>query len=401
MNAPILMLSYEAPPRLSAESILAAKALKALSDLSPSGPVIDLVCASPGGEVPDDAALETLLPGTLRVHRLPPAPPGPKTLRARLMGGKDGWRRAAAAKGAALFPAAHKKPAVLYSRSHPPASHLAALDLATGPFKGVPWVAHFSDPWSQHSYYKNRVVKAALSRYERRVMAVASILVFVSEALRDLMLAGQPEELKAKALVIPHLFDSSLYQQAARPEWLKKEINGPKIMAHVGDLYGPRSPAPLFAALVSMPQPAQLSVCLVGRLEEKFAEAAARAGSAALLRCQPSVPYLQSLAIMDAADVLLAIEAPGKDSVFFPSKLVDYLGARKPIWAITPAGSFTSRLLESWGQPWCDTGDSAGIAAILSRLAGGELWPPPPAEVLNTYAAPTVARQLASALNCK
>ena len=198
MNAPVLMISYEAPPRLSAEAILAAKTMKALADANPPGPVVDLICAAPGDEVPADTALAELLPATLRVHRLDPASRGRKSILQRLLGGKEGWRKAAVSKGAALFPAEHKKPAVLYSRSHPPASHLAALELITGPFKGVPWVAHFSDPWSRHCYYKSRVTRAALGHYEQQVLAAATRLVFVSDALRDLMLAGRRRPLKPR-----------------------------------------------------------------------------------------------------------------------------------------------------------------------------------------------------------
>ena len=399
MNAPVLMISYEAPPRLSAESILAAKTLKALAEANPPGPVIDLVCASPGDEVPADAALSELLPATLRVHRLDPAPRGRKTILQRLMGGKEDWRKAAVIKGAALFPAEHKKPAVLYSRSHPPASHLAALELLAGPFKGVPWVAHFSDPWSKHAYYKSRVTRAALGRYEQQVLAAATRVVFVSEALRDLMLAGQPDAIKAKARVIPHLFDPSLYTQAALPAALHREGDKGKTIAHVGDLYGPRSPTPLFDALARLPQAQELAVCLVGRLEAQFSEAAQRADAAGRLRCHPPVPYLQSLAVMAGADVLLTIEAPARQSVFFPSKLVDYLGARKPLFAITPKGSFTAHLLETWGQPWCDVKDIDGIAAVLKRVAEGQLWPPPAESILNAYAAPTVAKQLTAVLS--
>ena len=37
--------------------------------------------------------------------------------------------------------------------------------------------------------------------------------------------------------------------------------------------------------------------------------------------------------------MLLILDAPFDISVFFPSKLVDYIGAQKPILAITPEGS--------------------------------------------------------------
>src|SRR5687767_3312433 len=102
MTAPILMISYEAPPRLSAESIVAGKTLKALLSAAEHAPVIDLVCASSGDEVPVDETLEDLLPETLRVHRIDPTPRGRKTILQRIIGGKGGWQKAAAGKASAL-----------------------------------------------------------------------------------------------------------------------------------------------------------------------------------------------------------------------------------------------------------------------------------------------------------
>jgi hypothetical protein len=107
------------------------------------------------------------------------------------------------------------------------------------------------------------------------------------------------------------------------------------------------------------------------------------------------VPYFESLSVMRAADVLLTVEAPLKKSIFFPSKLVDYLGARKPMLAITPKGSLTAHLMDEWKQPWCDVADADAIAAAIERAASGQLWAAPPVEILQKYSAKTGAKELA------
>ena len=43
--------------------------------------------------------------------------------------------------------------------------------------------------------------------------------------------------------------------------------------------------------------------------------------------------------LMETADLLLIVDAPARLSVFLPSKLVDYLGARRPILSLTPEGA--------------------------------------------------------------
>jgi hypothetical protein len=52
--------------------------------------------------------------------------------------------------------------------------------------------------------------------------------------------------------------------------------------------------------------------------------------------------------------------------------------------------------MDQWQQPWCDVRDSAGIAAVLQRIAEGKLWPPPPPALLDAYSASTVGKQLAA-----
>ena len=119
MTAPLLMISYEAPPRLSAQSIAACKGLRAIGQALPAQ-VIDLVCASPGGEVPvDGEGLAELLPENVRVCAPRRSAGGRQDhfCCGGIIGGKGGWQSAAAAKCAALFPAEHKKPALLYTRS--------------------------------------------------------------------------------------------------------------------------------------------------------------------------------------------------------------------------------------------------------------------------------------------
>ena len=59
------------------------------------------------------------------------------------------------------------------------------------------------------------------------------------------------------------------------------------------------------------------------------------------------VSYIQSLELMRSADILLIIDVLAEKSPFLPSKLIDYIGANKPIFGVTPPG--TSQKLEKMG----------------------------------------------------
>ena len=414
---PVLLISYEAPPRLSANAIYSAKLIRAIKAELPgekNPPSIDLLCASPGDEVPTDEGLVDFLPDKIQVHQMEPYARGKQTILQSIIGGQGGWQRAAASKARALFPAEHKKPALIYSLSHPPASHLVAMELATDTFKGVPWIAHFTQTWSQDPAIRSHVTRNALARYESQVLRAATQLVFVSESLRDAMIPNPndletPEDkavaeaLRAKSRVIPYLYDLSLFTRAPLPHILQQDDPALKQVAHVGDLSSGRSVETFIAGVARLRElfpelAAKLSFWMVGPSDGQFAESANIAHVMDQMRMVPPLSYSQSLSVMESADVLLAIESPPRTQFYFPSKLIEYLGAQKPILAITPKGSLTARLMDEWDQPWCDVEDPDSIAACLRHIALGTLWPAPDPSFLEAYSAATVGKQIASTI---
>ena len=400
---PDLFIFYEAPPRLSGGSILAGKELRAMSGVSPEPVDADLICASPKDEVPSDPGLEDLLPDTIMVQRIDPVPKGRKTLLQRIVGGQGGWHYAAVSKALALFPAEHKKPALIYSRSHPPASHLAALDLLDGPMAGVPWVAQFTEPWSQNPYYKSHMTRAALGRYEQRIFESATRLIFISEDMRDTMLANAGDKIRAKARVVPPVYEPTHYGKAGLPAGYPVARSGVSTLVHVGELSALRPPTALFEGLARFdlqnPELARkIKVNLVGRVEEFDTHVTLARLNDQVHHVLPA-PYLQCLTAMQSADVLLVLEAPAPRSVFFSGKFTDYLGARRPILTIAPADSFAAKLTQSWSQQWCDVNDANAIAAVLKRVALNDLWAPPSPEVMEVYRSDKVGKQIYECLS--
>ena len=273
-------------PRLTANGIFCAKLLKGLppiaAKLTDEPRRIDLICASAADEVSVDTSLEKLLPESVQIHRVDPSQRGKRTIIQRIIGGLGGWQTEAIHKGTALFPAEHKKPALIYSLSHPPASHLLALELIEGPFQGVPWVAHFTRAWSQDPSIESPMTRAALARHERKVLKMATRLLFVNEPLRDLMLPNldlqktdeeraATQALHEKSRIIPHVLDASLFGQHELPPMLPVENSLVKL-AHVGGLQTPRRPEPLFAGMSQLKQlhpdvAAKLVLWLAGPVE--------------------------------------------------------------------------------------------------------------------------------------
>jgi hypothetical protein len=244
------------------------------------------------------------------------------------------------------------KPDVLMTFGMPMSDHLFGLA-----YPGVPWIAHFSDPWTDSPF------KAHIGPMERQmeaeVFAKADALVFTSQETLELVMAKYGEAYLAKAHVIPH-------GHLVQPE---EEAEPGYVLRSIGSFYGPRSPRPLFEAVERL-APGLLEgvrIELVGPLGEHAGLLEAYPAARRVIRLVGSVGYQESLALMRRASALLLIDAPAARSVFFPSKLAEYIGANRYIFAITPPGT-SARIVADVGGTVVDPTDVDGIMAGLERL---------------------------------
>jgi hypothetical protein len=90
-----------------------------------------------------------------------------------------------------------------------------------------------------------------------------------------------------------------------------------------------------------------------------------------VVRIRPVVPYRRSLQLMTDYDALLLVDAPlirARESVFLPSKLVDYLGSGTPIIALTPLRGSSARVVTTTGGLVCDVADDAEIERLFRPM---------------------------------
>jgi hypothetical protein len=174
---------------------------------------------------------------------------------------------------------------------------------------------------------------------------------------------------------------------------------------YVGNFYGTRTPAPLLRALAALhsSDPSSLDRVffeLVGVTDPNIVESCGAGGlPAGVVSVGPPVGYGESLRLMTEADGLLIIDAPADVSVFLPSKLIDYVGAGRPVLGLTPRGA-AARLITRLGGWVADpSDDAAGAAALRSFLdflrrrrdEGGGVWGEP--DVRREYEAAHLAEQ--------
>ena len=248
----------------------------------------------------------------------------------------------------------------------PMTDHLIGLTLKEQ--FGLPWIAHFGDPWTDNPFTAaDPVTNSFNRRLERAVIAASDISIFVSAETVDLVFKKYPSDWKRRARVLPHAFDPALFANGSGNR------DGVIRIRFLGEFYGPRTPEPMVRALAELnrSEPGILNGVtfeLVNKLpDSRLISAEFQSLPRHLAEFRKPVSYLESLKLMEEADALLVIDAPSDFSVFLPSKLIDYLGARRPIFGITPAGTAANLIRELNG--WvADPSDSAGIRNQLKSL---------------------------------
>ncbi len=281
------------------------------------------------------------------------------------------------------------RPDALVSFAQPWINHLAALRVKRR-HPDIPWIAHFSDPWADSPYFKPESARQreVARRNESDVIENADGIVFTTPETVDLVMAKYPASWRRKTHVVPHGYEADLIDWA--PPYIRTDTF---TITHTGNLYEGREPIALLRALATLRRGApriRISLKLVGYATDIIREKIAELDLSQIVEMTPTVSYTESLAIARAADLLLVIDAPARISVFFPSKIVDYLSLRRPILALTPLNGASARVLGGLGFPTIDpTDETAILAALLDATRrwenGGEATPIPPIDAVRQY----------------
>lgn len=249
----------------------------------------------------------------------------------------------------------------------------------------LPWVAYFGDLVSANPYV------AHMAEYplhdedcetERRTIEEADVVICNNEYQRQLMFSGELAKYASKARVIPHCFDRKMYPPPA------PRTSDRFTFMHLGTLYHvKRTARPLFAGVDRL---LEVYPEYRGRFEVVFygggypgedLQAHHAMKHRETVRLEGSVPYRQSLALMQSADVLVNIDGIFdlehdhlEFNPFFPGKLVDYMGTGRPITAITMARGPTADVLRESGNLTADLRVDR-IAYVLKRYLDGKVTP--------------------------
>ena len=237
-------------------------------------------------------------------------------------------------------------------------------------YPDIPWIASFSDPWSGDIYERSLPLASWWShRLEKRVMCTADRLIFPTAEMKEFV-ANQHKHtytsLNEKSYVVPHSFDATLYKnQSSR--------HGSDILelGMFGSFYGPRSPDLFLQAIDIAVRKLYLKnfvVKVFGKGREIFYHALNQFPSVRnYVLHAGDLKYSEALSEMQNFDMLLLFDAPmPPPSIYLPSKLIDYLGAKRPLFAITPEGA-SADLVRKIGGWNANPNKPSEVASQLSK----------------------------------
>lgn len=270
----------------------------------------------------------------------------------------------------------------------------------------LPWVAYFGDLFSRNPYIahmRGYPLVAEDTLIEKETLRKADLVILNNDYQRQMMFAGELAQYAHKAVVIPHCYDPAMY--CAPTDRLSDKF----VFAHLGTLYHvKRTAQPVLQAVDRL---LEIYPAYKDKFEVRFYGGAPYPGDVEEhqkmrfrehVRFEPPVSYLDSLGLMQQADVLLLIDGmftEKEDNItsnpFFPGKLADYMGARKPIAAITMPVGETADIIRRSANLSADL-RSDRIAYVMKRYLDGKVSPD--YGVYSDYSIDVVAPQMEGAI---
>lgn len=367
----LLAVSWCMPPALFPRSLQVARSIKALAEFGWRSTVI---CAEPPPQVTVDPALQRRYESSYHTIRLlshnavsKPRHFWDRVIRQPTVDPDAEWITAATEAG--LRAAKAEKFEALVSFAQPWSDHLVGMRIAAQ--TKLPWIAHFSDPWADSPFMKDEALRRQAVAAEARIVEAADMLVFPVDRVANLVMRKYPPHWADKVRIVPHGFEPRHARSAPF-----NGVSRPLRLVHAGDFYGIRTPAFLIAALqvihARSPLNGRLEVIFVGSVPDEHQAAVHAGGLDGVVQFAGRIANADCDAILETADALLLVDAPAVESVFLPSKLIDYLAFDRPVVGVTPAVGASADLLRTFGCPIAAPDDVNAIVGLIEGLL--EQW---------------------------
>ncbi|MBL6446867.1 hypothetical protein JMN32_11125 [Fulvivirga sp. 29W222] len=257
------------------------------------------------------------------------------------------------------------KPDVIYSRSLPFSSAVMARKLAA--YYKVPWVMHLSDPWVGNPYLADSHRSTHVLN-EALCIEQANMVSFTTRQALEYYTRRYPTH-ATKFFITPNV-----YKEEGKPE-RKSDLTSKLVFTHTGNFYSERNPDFFLQALEAIDEQhpgllKNIQVNFVGNADE-YSEERIRTCPLDQVVFYGPKSYAESVAMQNDSDVLVVIDKPVKkeeDTLFLPSKVLDYMVTGRYILAITDDTSCTSGLVSEGFGVACGYDDLNKLKNAIMQL---------------------------------
>lgn len=240
---------------------------------------------------------------------------------------------------------------------------------------GIKWMVYFSDPlWNSPYIFNKYKTKGDLIKkiFSTNILKnpnlqafvlgsicgkiainLADSLIFSNMYLAKFTLGKSYKRLSHKVKIIPYGYDDEMFGQAE----LIDKPEGKIVISHVGNIYGERNFDLIIIALNRLKNEShdlysRILIRQVGDIDPEYKKLILKSPVYESFQFTDKVDYIKSLSYMVSSDYLLTIDAKldKNQNMYISSKVLDYLGARKPIIAITDSSGPTAEIIKETGN---------------------------------------------------
>jgi len=260
---------------------------------------------------------------------------------------------------------------IIHSVSFPCSAHLTALKLKMK--TGKPWIAQFYDPWVDNCFrhFDTNFFKNLDLAHERSVAENADAIIHTNSTIIDVWAKRYGEDIRKKCFVLPMTYEKEKYEKASLIQ--PKENTSKIIISHIGGLWGSRTINDIVYALNIVKKDYAnledlMEVRLIGDVRTNDAELVKKYRLDGVFNFVGLLPKEKLTQYYLASDAFVVVDAPQKNNVFFPSKLLDYFYYKRFIIGITPHHGATAELLNDSQNIAFRNGDVEGLASFYRNM---------------------------------